>query len=74
MPYKRLPTEYVKVMPIKLLPGVFASMQPVVCALYDAEYVRSPSAGSGNFKDFCVIKVKGKKVVMRRGEFVIIGG
>lgn len=74
MPYKRLPTEYVKVMPTTYLPDVFSHLQPVPGAIYDAEYVRPPSVGSGNFKDFCVINVNDKKIVMRRGEFVIIGG
>jgi len=72
MPYKRPHAVNVKVIPIKHLPGVFASMQPTLGAIYDAEYIKSESLYK--IKDFCVIKVNGKKVVMRSGEFEIIGG
>jgi hypothetical protein len=70
MPYKILPAVQVKVMPTTYLPDVFSHLQPILGAIYDAKYVKS----LGGCKDFCVINVNGKKIVMRRDEFVIIGG
>ena len=48
------------------LPEVWAEFQPEIGKIYDAEYVEPSREKHG----FCLIEVKGKKVIVRHGEYV----
>lgn len=69
MPYKPIPARKVKVKPVIELSGVFTEYQPVVGQVYDGAYRESRC----NNADFCVIQVKDKQIVMRTGEYEIVG-
>ena len=56
------------------LPGVYASYQPVVGRIYDADYrksTRNPVTRSGNTA-VCAIKIRDKSICLRTGEYEIL--
>lgn len=63
---------------IKEAVGIFPEYQPKVGKIYDAELSpqhtknKDGTWGSGN-KEFCVINVMEKKIVLRQGEYEIVG-
>lgn len=59
----------VKVMPIRPLNGVFSELQPEIGKIYVGRFY----PGERNIPPFCTIEVKGKTIVMRKGEYEIIG-
>lgn len=54
-----------KILIPKPLPEVWAEFQPEVGKIYDAVYTE-PQHGKG----FCLVDVRGKKVIVRHDEFV----
>lgn len=52
---------------------VFASCRPKIGKVYEADY--SPArCQSGNGKgEFCVVDILGKKIILREGEFEVLG-
>lgn len=55
--------------------GLFPEYWPEFGKVYEAEYVPSNRRvrGQGN-RAFCIVKIRGKKIVLRQGEFEIVGG
>lgn len=51
------------------LQGVFPEYQPQVGKIYDAKYCKSRKG----YSDFAVIDIKNKKIIVRLGEFEIVG-
>ena len=71
MPHSTLfPARDVKVRAIRYLNGVYLEYQPEIGKVYDGKYRRS----SKNCASFCVIPVLDKQIVLRQGEFEIVGG
>lgn len=70
----------VKILVTKAPEGVYPEYQPEVGKIYEAEYVpaksRTNACGNGwNWhKEFCVVDIKDKRIVLRNGEFAVIGG
>lgn len=58
-----------KILVTKRLPEVFSEYQPEPGKIYDAEFCK----GKKKMSEFCVIEVKDKRIVVRHGEFVIVG-
>lgn len=62
----------------KFVEDIFPEYRPTVGAIYDAEYTpRATMRGhwkgySGN-REFCIINVRDKRIILRSGEFEIIG-
>lgn len=62
-----------KIRIIKPLEGVFLEYQPEVGKIYDADYTPGDRQKNGNgHSEFCVIVVKDKKIILRRGEFEVV--
>lgn len=59
-----------KIKCIKYLEGVFPELQPEIGKVYDAEYFcpRYKTA------ETAVVEIKGKRIIMRRGEFELVDG
>ena len=51
------------------LQGVFRDYQPEMGKIYDAEYRKSRKGNA----DFAVIDIKDKRIIVRLGEFEIVG-
>ena len=70
MPYKRfLPAREAKVKAVCHLQGVYPMYQPVIGNIYDGVYCQSTSERTS----FCVIPILDKQIVLRLGEFEIVG-
>lgn len=70
----------IKIKVIKEVEEIFPEYRPTIGEIYDAEYTPrhkqkygNNHCGSGNAA-FCVIDVCGKRIVLRSGEFEIVGG
>ena len=55
------------------LEGVFPDYQPEVGNIYDADYspAKHNKEGCRN-NEFCVVDIKDKRIVLRRGEFELV--
>ena len=64
-----------KIKILKRLEGVYTKLQPEVGKVYDAHYapIKYDTSGTKN-REFCVIDVKDKRIVVRRGEFELVEG
>lgn len=61
-----------KVRIIKEIEGVFPEYRPKVGKVYEAEYIDS----SKNYKKFppvCIVNIAGKRIIVRKKEFEIVG-
>lgn len=62
----------------KFVEDIFPEYRPTVGAIYEADYTpRATMRGhwkgySGN-REFCIINVRDKRIILRSGEFEIIG-
>ena len=73
-------TVTVKVRATKFLEGVFQKYQPTIGKVYDAEYnpgirrnARNTTSGPA-CAPFCVVKISDMPIVLRKGEFEVVGG
>lgn len=69
-----------KIKVIEDVTAIFPEYKPTVGKIYDAEYTPrhkqkygDKSGGAGN-AEFCVVGILGKRIVLRSGEFEIVGG
>ena len=54
---------------------VFPKYCPELGKVYDAEYVQGVSGrGKHRSASFCVVDIKDKRIILRKGEFEIVGG
>lgn len=60
----------------KALEGVFPEYQPEIGKVYEAEYVPSKKYGKSKPTNaaFCVVTIRDKRIILRKGEFEIVGG
>lgn len=58
---------------IKEAVGVYPQYQPKVGRVYDAEYIDA-SKNYRKYPPVCILNIAGKRIIMRKGEFEIVGG
>lgn len=56
----------------KEIPGLFPQYTPKAGKVYDAEYIES--APYHKAPPVCVVGIAGKRIVIRKDEFEIVGG
>lgn len=62
-----------KIRTTKGLDGVWPEYQPEVGKVYDADYAPAKHNKEGcRNSEFCVVDIKDKRIVLRRGEFEIV--
>lgn len=52
---------------------VFTKYRPLVGKIYDAVYSPAYAVNSNGKGEFCVIDVLDKKIILRAGEFEVVG-
>lgn len=57
-----------KIRPTRKLNGVYPKYQPEVGKVYEAEHCPSGKRHG----DFCIIDIKDKRIVLRKGEFEVV--
>lgn len=55
----------------KEVEGVFPEFRPKVGKVYHAEYIEPFSKSQGSA--ICVVTILGKRIILRKGEFEIVG-
>lgn len=66
-----------KIRVLRPLEDVFPQYQPIVGKIYDAEHTPGHKHREGHHtgnKEFCIINIQGKRIVLRKSEFEIVGG
>ena len=53
----------------KEIPGIFQRYQSQLGKIYDAEYIKS----FRTYRPICVINMLGKRIIVRRDEFELVG-
>lgn len=67
------PTVKCKVKVLRPLPGVFTEYQPIVGAVYEADYRKVKFYNSRqNNSPVCVIKIRDKSICLKTGEYEIL--
>lgn len=61
-----------KIRIVKELSGVYPELQPQVGAIYDARYAESTNKRTP-LPAICVIDMMGKQIMVRKGEYEIVG-
>ena len=61
-----------KIRIIKELEGLYQECQPKVGKIYDAEYIDS-SKEYRSYPPVCIINIAGKRIIVRKNEFEIVG-
>ena len=59
-----------KIRCIREVLSIYAKYRPQVGKVYEAEYGKSKK----NIKEYCIVDILDKRIVLRKGEFEIIGG
>ena len=61
-----------KIRIIKEITGLFPECCPKVGKVYDAEYIDSSKAYK-KFPPVCILNIAGKRIIVRKNEFEIVG-
>lgn len=61
-----------KVRIIKEIVGVYPEYSPKAGKVYDAEYIDS-STDSRKIPPVCILNIAGKRIIIRKNEFEIVG-
>lgn len=56
----------------KEIAGLFPECRPKVGKVYDAEYIDSSKAYK-KFPPVCILNIAGKRIIVRKDEFEIVG-
>lgn len=57
---------------IKEICDIFPAFRPKLGNLYDAEYIDSSKAYK-SFPPVCIVNIAGKRIIIRKGEYEIVG-
>ena len=57
---------------IKDIEGIFPECRPKVGKVYDAEHIDS-SRGYRKYPPVCIVNIAGKRIIVRKDEFEIVG-